>query len=256
MCQSTYIKQLTDDFGLTQAKPSLVPIGVGYGKAERIDSGLLLSNVQYQQLLDSLLYIAINTRPDIGAAVSILAQKTSQPYQDDWNELKRVLKYLMGTSEMKLKLSGDHKQQDFFGYADANWAEDKSDRKSNSGCVFMFNEGTISWMCRKQKCVALSSTEAEFIALSEACQEEIWIRRVLKDMQQNMNSATIIFEDNQSCLKLIMSEKLSNRTKHIDTKMHFVRDHIDGGAIECKYCPTEIMLADLITKPLAGPRFG
>lgn len=255
LCQATYINQVMREFGLQDAKVSSVPISVGYGKdLSDADSGLLLSNSKYQQLLGCLLYISVNTRPDIAAAVAILAQRTCRPRQEDWNELKRVLRYLKGTVKMKLALAGNNKTSMLFGYADANWAEDKSDRKSNSGFVFIYNGGIISWMCRKQTCVALSSTEAEFVALSEACQEAIWIRKVLLDLNQAVKSPTLIYEDNQSCLKLISGEKLSNRTKHIDTKKHFVRSHVDNGNIECKYCQTEEMVADLLTKPLSGPR--
>lgn len=254
LCQSTYINQVARDFGLLESKASPVPIGVNYGKAtDETDGGLLLTNTKYQQLLGCLLYVSVNTRPDIAAAVAILAQRTSQPRQDDWNELKRVLRYLKGTAKIRLSMASGNASK-LVGYADANWAEDKKDRKSNSGYVFIFNGGVISWMCRKQTCVALSSTEAEFVALSEACQEAIWIRKVLLDLNQTIDSPTLIHEDNQSCLKLISGEKLSNRTKHIDTRKHFVKNHVDSGDIECDYCPTEEMMADLLTKPLSGPR--
>lgn len=254
LCRSTYIRQVAHEFGLGESKASSVPISVGYGKAATDeDNGLLLTNTKYQQLLGSLLYVSVNTRPDVAAAVAILAQRTSQPRQEDWTELKRALRYLHGTARMRLALAGNGASK-LVGYADANWAEDRNDRKSNSGFVFVYNGGIISWMCRKQSCVALSSTEAEFVALSEACQEAIWIRKVLSDFNQADDSPTLIHEDNQSCLKLISGEKLSNRTKHIDTRKHFVKDHVDGGSISCKYCPTGEMLADWLTKPLSGPR--
>lgn len=105
-------------------------------------------------------------------------------------------------------------------------------------------------MCRKQNCVSLSSTEAEFIALSNACQEVLWIRSLLEDMKQLIDKPTTMLEDNQSCLKLIEEEKLSNRTKHIDTRYHFVKDYIVKGIVNCIYCPTDLMLADLLTKAL------
>lgn len=172
-----------------------------------------------------MLYISVNTRPDISASISILAQKVQQPRQEDWNELKRVLKYLKGTSTLKLELSGDSGGHELlYGYADADWAENKSDRKSNTGYVFIVNGGIVSWACRKQSCVTLSSTEAEFVALSETCRETYWLRRLLHDLRQPIQTATVIFEDNQSCLKLIQEEKLSNRTKHIDTRYYFVKD--------------------------------
>lgn len=170
--------------------------------------------------------------------------------------MKRVLKYLKGTSNYFLRLSNVNAEHGILnGYADANWAEDRFDRKSNSGYVFQLNGGTISWACRKQTCVSLSSTEAEFVALSEACKEVIWLRRLLHDMRYSQTSPTVIFEDNQSCLRLIKEEKLSNRTKHIDTKVHFVKDHIERKDIICVYCPSEKMVADMMTKPLAASTF-
>lgn len=173
--QRKYIIDLVKEFGMENAKDSKYPIDPGYGKSE---SEKLMDNTQYQKLIGSLLYLSVNSRPDIAASVSILARKVSAPTQEDWTELKRVLKYLKGTSNYFLRLSDNNAERDVLrGYADANWAEDRQDRKSNSGYVFQINGGTISWTCRKQTCVSLSSTEAEFVALSEACKEVLWIRK-------------------------------------------------------------------------------
>lgn len=250
--QSEYIDQVAKMFGLEEAKEAKTPMEIGYYKSPSETSRKLVNNKDYQKLLGCLLYISINTRPDITASVNILAQKTSSPSQEDWEQLKRVVRYLKGTSELKLKLSdnGGVNGEELFGYSDANWAEDKETRKSNSGYVFFLNGGVISWSCRKQTCVSLSSTEAEFIALSDTCQETIWLRRLLVDMHEAMKNPTLIYEDNQSCLKIIKEEKFSNRTKHIDTRFHFVKDHVEKGHIHCKFCPTEIMIADILTKPL------
>lgn len=252
--QSTYIKQVAFNFGLANAKESKTPMNVGYGKTEE-KAVMLATNRDYQKLIGCLLYVAINTRPDIAASISILSQKTVEPNQEDWNELKRVVKYLKGTVDLKLTLGNKSWNRTLiYGYADANWAEKYVSRKSNSGYVFFLHGGLVSWACRKQTCVALSSTEAEFVALSEACQEAFWLKRLLNDMQQNITTAITIYEDNQSCLNLIKEEKLSNRTKHIDTRYIFVKDYIDKGIITCEYCPTEKMLADLLTKPLAASK--
>jgi len=240
------------EFGLQDAKVSSVPINVGYLKASQTsDRDLLLSNKDYQKLVGCLLYISVNTRPDISASISILAQKVSQPHQEDWNELKRVLKYFKGTMHMKLVLGNSNDTNELlYGFSDANWAENRADRKSNSGYVFFVNGGLVSWRCRKQSVVALSTMEAEFIALSEACREASWLRRLLKDMHQLVEGPSRIYEDNQSCLKFIETERLSNLSKHIDTKVEFVKDYVDQEIILCEYCPTEEMIADMMTKPL------
>lgn len=256
--QSQYIRKIVNEFGLSSAKASDVPIHVSYGKASsNSDDSLILSNAQYQKLLGCLLYVSVNTRPDIAASISILAQKVSQPRQEDWNELKRVLKYLKGTADLKLALGYKNYSGEFLlGYSDANWAEDKTNRKSNSGHVFLINGAAVCWSARKQSLVALSTCEAEFVALSEACRAASWIRKLLIDMKESMTKPTTILEDNQSCLNLVeQEERLSDRSKHIDTRFHFVKDYIKSGLVACKYCPTEKMLADVLTKPIAAAKF-
>lgn len=251
--QTEYINKVISDAGLTNSKKSPYPLDPSYRKST-VEAELLLDNRRYQQVIGSLLYISVNSRPDISASVSILARRVSKPTQEDWTELKRVIKYLKGTSKLKLKLSFVEENQDiFYGYADADWAENRDDRKSNSGYVFKVFGGVVSWCCRKQTCVALSSTEAEFIALTEACQEAMWIKSLLQDFNIEVQKPTI-FEDNQSCLKLISSNKFSNRTKHIETKYHFVKDCVNKNMFDFQYCPTDEMIADLLTKPLSSKR--
>lgn len=195
-------------------------------------------------------------RPDISASVTILAQKVTKPTQEDWNELKRILRYLKGTADLSLVLGGSNDKIGLIDYADANWAEDVAlhQRKSTTGYIFKYLDAIISWCSKRQTCVAKSSMEAGYIALSEASSEALWIRRLLKDFKQLEKDPTTIYEDNQSCLKLIKEEKLSNRSKHIDVHTYFVKDHVDKGTIKCIYCPTEDMVADLLTKPLPASR--
>lgn len=180
---------------MNEAKASNVPIDSNYDKS-RDETEVLINNTNYQRLTGCLLYISVSTRPDISACVSILAQKISNPTQRDWNELKRVVKYLIGTLKLKLTLGKTESKDSIFGYADANWAEDKTDWKSNSGYIFLVNGGVVSWACRKQTCVALSTTEAEFIALSSACQEALWLHRILDNMKFPIGETITIYEDN------------------------------------------------------------
>ncbi len=154
---------------------------------------------------------------------------------------------------MKLKLSDMKKDHELIvGYADADYAEDRLTRKSNSAMVIFVNGGVCSWTCKKQECVAISSAEAEFVALSSACQEVSWLKRLLQDFNQEDNVPITMYEDNQSCLEIIKEEKLSNATKHIDTRIHFVKDYVVKGIVSCEYCPTAEMVADLLSKPLAA----
>lgn len=115
--------------------------------------------------------------------------------------------------------------------------------------IFNLSGGTISWRCTKQKTVSLSSTGAEFYALCEAAKEALWLQN------REQKNGTTIYEDNQSCMKLIANEKLSNRTKHIDVTYFYIREMIKQEKITLKYCCTEDMLADIMTKPLSNVRF-
>lgn len=250
--QEKYIWSIARKFELDKAKHCDIPLSPSYHSDP--DDDKLPTNDKYRTAIGCLLYLSINTRPDIATAVAILSQKIAAPTTTDWKHVKNLIKYLKGTSSLRLKLGGDKEEKKLIGFADADWAEDRGSQKSNSGFIFILG-GPISWCCKRQTCVALSSTEAEFIALSEACKESIWLQRILEDLYWTGHKTTIIHEDNQSVLRLIIDEKLSNRTKHIDTKIHFVKDYIDKGLVACEYCPTENMLADLFTKGLAKNRF-
>lgn len=219
------------------------------------DSNFLPDNHEYQRMIGKLLFLAVNSRPDIAASVSILSRKTSKPSQRDWNEVKRIVRYLKGSANLRLRLSNKTDESGLVGYADADWAECRDGRKSNSGFVFQYNGGTISWSCRKQACVSLSTAEAEFVALAEASQEAIWLKRLLVDLGETV-TLVLMNDDNQSCLRMLDCDKFSNRTKHIDTKYYFTKDLKLTGVIKYQYCPSEVMRADLLTKPLARIRLG
>lgn len=158
---------------------------------------------------------------------------------------------------MKLKLGGVTSQNDskLVAYSDADYAKDKKDRKSNTGFLIKLHGATVAWGCRKQTGVATLTTNAEYVALSETCKEVVWIRKLLADFNERQKEPTKIYEDNQSCLKLLDHPTASNRTKYIDTKYHYARDlEKREKRVRFEYCPSEKMLADMLTKPLGGIR--
>lgn len=246
LSQSHYIDKILDNFNLTSAKISKVPMDVGYLKLAG-EEELLPNNELYRKAIGSLLYLAVNTRPDIMAAVSLLSRRVSCPRQADWVEVKRVLRYLKGTRLLKLRIGKASKE--VVGYADADWGQNVNDRRSTSGYVFRLGDATISWSSRKQPCVALSSTEAEFISLCEACQEAQWIKYLLQDFKIE-HTVPVIMEDNQSCLKLLEVDRSHPRTKHIDIKYHYTKELKESGDLMFEYVATEDMIADMMTKPL------
>lgn len=210
------------------------------------------SNEEYRKLIGMLLYLTTNTRPDIAASVSILSQKVTKPRDIDWNEIKRIIRYIKGKrSDLKLYLSSEKCSENVFAFSDANWAEDREDRKSNSGYYCSVNGGAISWSCIRQNVIAMSSTEAEYVALSETCKEVVWIKRIAQELNIEIPDSITIYTDSQNSISMINNhdvQKFSNRTKHIDTKFHFIREKVISGDIKLKYVPTEINIADMKTK--------
>ena len=137
---------------------------------------------------------------------------------------------------------------------DADWAGDANERRSTTGYVFSVGMGAVSWNCKKQPTIALSTTEAEYMALSHSTKEAIWIRKLLADVGFDQEGAMCIMCDNQGCITLAKNPTHHSRTKHIDVQHHFIRVKLEEGTIALMYCPTQEMVADVLTKALARPR--
>ena len=249
LSQELKISQMLEEYGLSQFKPVKTPMETGFLAADPDKSPKLENNHQYRQAIGSLMYLATVTRPDIAVAVNILARRVEQPTQSDWNSIKRIIRFLGSTINQKLKLSstGDEMLRCF---VDADWAGDRQDRKSTTGYVFQLGESTVAWCSQKQTTVAMSSTEAEYVAASHTAKELLWIRQLLRDMEIFIQGTTEVFEDNQGCIKLIESDRSGARTKHIDVCHHQLRGLKEDGIIKMIYCPTQDMVADIMTKPL------
>jgi hypothetical protein len=247
--QTGYIDSIIVAAGLENANKSKFPLDTGYDK---LLGTPLESNEEYRKLIGMLLYLSTNTRPDIAASVAILSKKVEHPRDCDMTEVKRVIKYLSGTRNLKLLMNEPGGDNNIVVYSDANWAEDTVDRKSNTGYYVSLNGGTISWCCRKQDLVALSSAESEYIALAETCKEVLWLREMMKGLDIKTSESTTILTDSQSCIAMLRNQRFSHRTKHFDTRYHFIRDHVAKGDIKLEYVPTAENTADLMTKPLGG----
>ena len=135
------------------------------------------------------------------------------------------------------------------GYADADHGAGE-DRKSISGYVFMLAGGVVSWQAKKQSTVALSSTEGEYGAITQAAKEFLWIQQLLKDLGRSEYAPKVLFTDSQGAIALAKNPQYHARTKHIDIQLHFIREHVNNGRIHLEYCPTEDMVADVMTKAL------
>ncbi|KXJ70298.1 hypothetical protein RP20_CCG024202 [Aedes albopictus] len=232
---------------MKDSKPAKTPMDSGYLKLTDYGKPLEDSTV-YRSLIGALLYIAVHARPDISVSTSILGRRVSCPSDTDWTAAKRIVRYLLGTRDWKLEFTGT--EEGLLGFCDADWAGDQESRKSTTGYCFLLAGAAISWVSRRQPSVTLSSMEAEYMALSEACQEVIWLRRLLLEMGCAQKKPTLINEDNQSCIAFVRSERSTKRSKHIETREHFVKDLCQRKELQLVYCPTEEMTADILTKPL------
>jgi hypothetical protein len=166
---------------------------------------------------------------------------------------KRVLRYLRGTRELGICYGKDMRAGDgelLVGFSDSDWAGDVDTRRSVTAYVYQIAGGAVSWASRLQSTVALSSTEAEYMALCAAAQEGIQLRQLLADLGFKQEGPTVIFDDNQGCVALAQNARGGKRTKHIDVRYHFVRERIECGELKVVYVSTEHQLADLLTKAL------
>lgn len=251
VCLSGYIQRVAEQFGLGDCKSSRTPMDEAYARGD-LHGQLLPDNADYRSLVGALLYISVHARPDIAVATAILARKVSQPTDADWTAAKRVVRYLRGSADWKLRFSGS--APELLGYCDADWSGDHRTRKSTSGFVFTVGGTAVAWRSKQQNLVALSSMESEYIALCEATQEVLWLRRLLADLGFKPTGPTVLHEDNQSCIAFVRSERVGKRSKHIETKEMFVRSLCEKGDIKLQYLCSEEMIADALTKPLGTVR--
>ena len=170
--------------------------------------------------------------------------------------VKRVFRYLRGTSHFKLNFQVDDSiTSSTEVYVDSDWAGDRTDRKSISGYVGLIDGGAVSWGSRKQTSVSLSTVEAEFIVASTAVKEILWHRSLFSSLNVTLTSPTSLLIDNQGALDLIKSGQINDRTKHIDIKFRHVCDQEDQGRISSQHVATQEQIADIMTKPLGAEKF-
>ncbi|KAH7420982.1 hypothetical protein KP509_13G034500 [Ceratopteris richardii] len=209
-------------------------------------------------LIGKFRYLVSCTRPDLCFAVNFLSRFMHAPTRPHWHSLKRCIHYLQATKHFGLlyhKSSNPSPTLHLTGWSDSDWGGEISSRKSTAGGVFVFAGASISWFSKKQGAVALSSAEAEFVALARTSKEGIWLSMVLKELLPQTQVQVKLLCDNLSCIQLASNLKHSEKTKHVDIKYHFIRELVEQKKIHLSYTSTHIMWAELLTKPLAAEKF-
>ena len=215
-------------------------------------AGKGVDQTKYRGLIGSLLYLTAS-RPDIMFAVCLCARYHANPKESHFKAVKRILKYLKGTTNVGLWYPS-HSPVHLIGYSDSDFAGCKLDRKSNSGTCHLLSSSLISWHSKKQACVTLSTAEAEYIVAGSCCAQILWLKQELADFGLKINKVPLMC-DNTSAINLTKNQIQHSRTKHIEIRHHFIRDHVNNGDCEVKFIETKLQLADIFTKPLPKERF-
>ena len=251
--QTSYITRVLERFGMLSSHIVHSPMDPNVSLTPTPpDSHTPPPDFPYAAAIGSLMYAAVATRPDISHAVQCLSQFTSNPSQQHVTAVKRVFRYLNGTRNLGITY-GTTSDTTLYGYTDADWGQDSADRKSISGYVFLISGGAVSWSSKKQTSVALSTMEAEYMALCHTSKDAIWLRTLLSDLTFPQAEPTTIFCDNQAAIIYAHDNQFHARAKHIGMQYHFVRDQITQKILKVTYVPTKDNCADIFTKGLARP---
>lgn len=245
--QRKYATELLQRFNLLNCNPSPTPMNMNEKLV--LEDGTGAANASYfRSLVGGLNYFS-HTRPDIAFSVSLISRFMHSPSKQHLGAAKRILRYVAGTTSYGIFYS---KVSDFrlVGFTDSDWAGSLDDCKSTSGNVFNLGSGAISWSSKKQDIVALSSSEAEYMAATTSSCQAVWLRKLLADLQQEQIGPTEIWCDNKATIAMTKNPAFHSRTKHIDTRYHFIHNLVIGGVISMEFCGTNDQVADVLTKSL------
>lgn len=250
LSMKNYINKLKETYKLEHTKGESIPINPNFIKTEDMQE---CTDEPYRQVIGSVMYAMVCTRPDISFAVNALAHHCSSPKETHWRAAQKLLRYLVSTSDYTLVLNSNVLSTSLSCYTDADFANN-TDRHSISGSVIAMNGAPIIWSTKRQTTLALSTTEAVLIAASNSVQNLLWARSVLQELHFAVPTIKLLI-DNQPTIHIIKNPTHHGRTKHIDIKYLHIRELVHKGIIEPTYIQTKLQAADSLTKPLSRDRF-
>ena len=257
LSQEKYIEAVLQRFQMEKAKAVSTPLATHFklsckqspsNEEEKKD----MERVPYASAVGSLMYAMVCTRPDLAHAVGSVCRFLSNPGREHWNAVKCIMRYLRGTSSLKLCFGNE--KLFLVGYTDSDMAGDVDSRRSTSGYLITFGGGAVAWQSKLQKCVALSTTEAEFIAITEACKEMLWMKKFLQELSFTQEKY-VLFCDSQSAIHLGKNSTFHSRSKHIDVRYHWIRDVLNDKLLELEKVHTDENGSDMMTKSLPRWKF-
>lgn len=250
ICQHAYTQHVIDRFRMNDANPICTPADTNLHLKMADSNTTNKCNAPYREAIGSLMYLAMTTRPDIPYIVCYLSRFQSGYDGSHWQALKRVLAYLKGTKYMGLEYKSNKEPCNLIGYSDSDYAGCLETRKSTTGYVFFMAGASVSWTSRRQELVTRSTTESEYVAAATAAREALWLKRLLNDLGYSCDSGILLHVDNQSAICLTKDSTNHRRTKHIDTRYHFLKERCEIGDISVTYVSSKNQRADVFTKVL------
>ena len=256
LSQERYIEKVLERFNMSEAKPVCSPLAdhfkLGSHQCPTSDEDKAeMKSIPYSSAVGSLMYALVCTRPDIAFAVGVVSRFLSNPGKEHWAAVKWILRYLRGTSKACLCFGSGKPVLE--AYTDADWAGDVDSRKSTSGYLVTFAGGAVSWQSKLQKCVALSTTEAEYIAITEACKELLWMKKFFKELGMKQEKY-ILHCDSQSAIHLSKNPTFHSRSKHIQVRYHWIRDVLEMKLLQLEKIHTDDNGSDMMTKILPSEK--
>ena len=251
LSQQRYIRDILSRFRLAEAKEVSCPLVKAAELMPTPDDTPTIA--PYRQAIGCLQYLACCARPDIAFPVNFLAQFSVNPAEKHWAAVKRIIRYLKYTIDVCLHYRRTESMIKISAFSDADWGGDSLSGTSTSGGMIMINDSPTSYLSRKQKSIAQSSTESEYIAASEIVKKLKWVVQLMGELKIE-HSKPVLLIDNQSTKNLIESLDTNRRSKHISIRYHLIRDEYKQSLFDLKYIESEQQRADLLTKPLGGKR--
>ncbi len=256
LSQETYAKAVLDKFGMADAHSTKTPAEPG--PISTVEEKVLSpeDTSYFRSATGSLLYLSRGSRPDITHSVMVLTKSMAKPGPKAMAKLKRVLRYLKGTTNIGITYTEDADGGDkLTAYADSDFAGDQDKGYSTTGVVLYLAGGPVVWIAKNQTVLAISTFEAEVVALSKACLMVIHFRNLLESLNMKQKQATVMYEDNAGAVAFAKGSKITPRTKHIDVKFHHVRHLEEHNVVEVTYIETNMQRADILTKSSGAVKF-
>lgn len=252
LSQAAYFDPILKRFGITSGRDVHTPLDPAV-KLNKDGKPCSEGTTRYLQLVGCIMWAATTTRPDLAFAISLLSRFCANPTQEAWDAGIRVLRYIKTTRTHGLVLGGHKGRPTLEAWTDADWAGDVDTRRSTTGYIIKFYGSTVSWGTTKQKSVALSTSEAEYMALADTLKDVKWLVSMLAEFGVKALTPIGVFCDNQAAISLSSNPGNHRSSKHIDIRYHFIRDLVLDGLVTVTYVPTAENVADVLTKGLARP---